>query len=74
MMLTITEKRLLILFYTGFISETVSILRQALGDIFDPDERAAAESLILKLADVDDESLADFITEGEGEYVSKECV
>jgi hypothetical protein len=48
------ERRLLILYYAGSISDTVHIVRLALNDIYDPDERAAALSLIAKLENTDE--------------------
>ena len=43
------ERRLFILFYSGSVLSTVAVLRDALTDITDPDDRAAAGSLLRKL-------------------------
>ena len=64
-----TERRLLLLFYSGSISETINTLRQAFSDIFDSGERAIIGKLITKLYDMDDAVLADFMSECEGSYV-----
>ena len=63
---TNTEQRLLVLFYSGGIAETVDTLRQAVSDITDPDERIATVGLISKLNGMDETVLADFILESEG--------
>jgi hypothetical protein len=60
---------LLLLFYSGGISDTADILRQALSDIYDRDERRAAAGLIVKLEAMDEAALADYFLESEGSYV-----
>lgn len=49
MTFTTEERRLLVLYYTGSAEDTVIIMRDALADITEPDERAAAEVVIMKL-------------------------
>ena len=66
---TNAERRLLLLFYSGDATDTAEILCQALPDIHDCDERAAAAGLIVKLSDIDEAALADFISESEGNHV-----
>jgi hypothetical protein len=68
-MFTNTERRLLLLFYSGFVTDTIDALHQALLDIYDQDERQAAEGLIAKLGGMNDAALTDFILESEGSYV-----
>jgi len=65
---TTAERRLLLLFYSGNASDTAEILCQALPDIHDSDERAAA-GLIAKLDGMDETALAEYISESEGQYV-----
>ena len=49
MIFTNDERRLIILYYSGSAAETIAIVREALDDITDPDERRAAGSLLSKL-------------------------
>jgi hypothetical protein len=49
MTFTTVERRLLILYYSGSLDETASVVHDALNDTTDPGERAAAESLLRKL-------------------------
>jgi len=49
MTFTNEERRLLILYHSGSIDETADIVRDALNDITDSDERTAAEGLLQKL-------------------------
>ena len=62
---TNAERRLLLLFYSGNATDTADILCQALPDIHDSDERTAAAGLIVKLGNIDETALADFIMESE---------
>ena len=82
---TDTEKRLLMLYCSDIdaencsgltawccsdiVVETIDTLRQALPDIFDPDDRAAAESLIMKLNSTSKSAGIDAGLEREGLYV-----
>ena len=82
---TDTEKRLLMLYCSDIdaekgsvlttwccsdiIVETIDTLRQALPDIFDPDDRAAVESLIMKLDSTIKSAGIDAVLESEGLYV-----
>jgi len=66
---TIAERRLLLLFYSGFVVDTIDALRQALSDTYDRDERSNVAGLIVKLEGVSDAALTDFILESEGSYV-----
>ena len=65
---TNTERRLLVLFYSGDVIDTYNILRFALPDITDPEERTAAKCLLSKLLDMDEAVLADIILGSEGSY------
>jgi len=56
MTLTTEERRLFSLYYAGAIDDTAYIVRCALRDIYDSDERAAALSLIEKLENADEDS------------------
>jgi hypothetical protein len=49
MTFTIEERRLLMLYCSGSLAETVAVVLDALNDITDPEERAAAETLLRKL-------------------------
>jgi len=49
MTFTTEERRLLFLYHSGSAFDTAAVVRDALNDITDPDERAAAESLLQKL-------------------------
>ena len=49
MMLTAAEKRLLNIYYSGSAEDTAAVVRDALADITEQDERTAAVSLLLKL-------------------------
>ena len=49
MIFTADEKRLLNLYYSGSAAETADIVRDALNDITDPEERGAAQGLLRKL-------------------------
>ena len=66
---TDAERRLLLLFYADIVADTIDILHQALEDIFDPEDRAVAKSLISKLDGMDRTSGIDAILESEGLYV-----
>jgi hypothetical protein len=66
---TTAERRLLLLFYSGNASDTAETLCQALPDIHDSDERAAAAGLIAKLDGMDETALAEYISESEVNYV-----
>jgi len=66
---TDAERRLLFLFYADIVADTIDTLHQALDDIFDPEDRAAAKSLISKLDGMDRTSGIDAILESEGLYV-----
>ena len=66
---TDSERRLLLLFYSGTAANTIDTLRQALSDMFDPEDRAAAESLISKLSGFDEAIIADVISESEGIFI-----
>ena len=59
MILTADEKRLLILYYFGSAADTTGIVRDAMADITDPDERTAARNLLRKLQNM-----------GEAEFLS----
>ena len=65
---TYEERRLLALFYMGDVLDTYNILRFALPDMTDPDDRTAAKGLISKLLDIDEATLADIVLESEGSY------
>ena len=73
MIFTDAERRLLLIFYSGDAEDTVGSLRstlhQALSDIFEPADRAVAESLISKLSNMDELVGIDAILESEGLYV-----
>ena len=49
MIFTADERRLLILYHYGSVTETADVVREALADITDPDERGAAQGLLRKL-------------------------
>ena len=49
MTFTTEERRLLHLYYYGSVAETAAVVQDALYDITDPDERAAAVGLLQKL-------------------------
>jgi len=66
---TDTERRLLLLFCADTVADTINTLHQALADIFDPEDRVAAESLISKLDGMDAAAGIDTILESEGLYV-----
>ena len=66
---TNAERRLLLLFYSGNVSDTADTLREALADIYDSDERAAVAELIVKLRDMNEDALSDFIFESEEHHV-----
>jgi len=59
MTFTNEERRLLILYHSGSVIETSDIVRDALNDITDSDEQAAAEGLLRKLEDMNDAEFAD---------------
>ena len=65
---TIAERRLLLLFYSGFVVDTIDTLRQALSDTYDRYERSTVAGLIVKLDGMSDAALTDFILESEGFY------
>jgi hypothetical protein len=54
MIFTVEEKCLLNLYRFGSAGETASVVRDALNDITDPNERAAALNLLLKLKSMSD--------------------
>ena len=58
MIVTADEKRLLTLYYCGSAIETADIVRNALADITNPDERTAARNLLRKLQNMGE---ADFL-------------
>ena len=58
MTFTNEERRLLILYHSGSINETADIVRDALNDIIDSDERVAAEGVLRKLEDMSDTEFA----------------
>ena len=63
MMLPSEEKRLLHLYRSGSAAETAAVVLDALADITDPDERAAAAGLLRKLEGMngtDFDALAEF--------------
>jgi hypothetical protein len=66
---TTAERRLLLLFYSGNASDTAETLCQALPDIHDSDERAAAAGLIAKLPNLNEAALAEHISESGESYV-----
>ena len=66
---TYAERRLLALFYLGDVLETYNILRFALSDMTDLDDRAAAKGLISKLLNVDESTIANILLESEESYV-----
>jgi hypothetical protein len=66
---TNAERRLLLLFYFGNVSDTAEILCQSLPDIYDSNERTVATRLIVKLFGVNETALSDYFLESEGEYV-----
>ena len=49
MTFTNEEKRLLILYHSGSVTETIDIVLDALNDITDSDERLAAAGILRKL-------------------------
>jgi hypothetical protein len=49
MTFTTEERRLLMLYRSASLAETVAVVLDALNDITDPEESAAAESLLRKL-------------------------
>ena len=58
MTFTNEERRLLILYHSGSVIETADIVRDALNDITDSDERTAAEGLLWKLENMNDAEFA----------------
>jgi len=68
MTLTNDERRLLIICCSGSLDETADSLRLVLCDTTDPDERAAAESVLRKLGGMGESAFKVFILESEGVY------
>jgi len=64
MTLTNDERWLLALYYVGSAVETEAIVRDALCDITDPDERMAAVGLLRKLIGMGDAVFADTVDMG----------
>jgi hypothetical protein len=65
MTFTAEEKRLLHLYYSGSASETAAVVQDALTDITDPEERAAAGSLLRKLESMSGTALDTFLDMGD---------
>ena len=57
-MFTATERRLLMVYRCGTVSETADILREAHRDIYDHDTLTAVDQLLIKLNDTDDFAFA----------------
>ena len=68
MTFTHDERRLLILYNEGSLVDTAGTLRLAMLDITDPDECAAADGALRKLAGMDEASFQGVIFESEGAY------
>ena len=64
---TNTERRLLMIYRCGSVSDTADILREAHREIYDRDTLAAVEQLLSKLDGMDDASFAATL-ESEGSY------
>ena len=65
---TISERRLLVIFYSNTVNDTIVALRQAFADMTDPDERTTTERLIMKLTSASNSCLDDAILGSEGLY------
>jgi hypothetical protein len=66
-MFTNEERRLLILYDSGTVADTVDTLHVALHDAIDPDERAAVRSILRKIEDAGDAAEA-VLSESGGLY------
>ena len=64
MILTSEKKRLLFLYYAGSVTETVTVIRSALNDITDTDDRAAANGLLRKLEVMSETAFTGYDPEG----------
>jgi len=64
---TNTERRLLMIYRCGSVSDTADILREAHREIYDRDTLTAVEQLLSKLDGMDDASFAATL-ESEGSY------
>ena len=60
MMFTSQERQLLHLYLVGSVDETAAVLRDALNDITERDERAAAESVLRKLEGISGSEFGSF--------------
>ena len=67
MIFTNEERRLLILYDSGSVADTVDTLHVALQDAIDPDERAAVSSILRKIGDAGDAAEA-VLSENGGLY------
>lgn len=63
MTFTTGEKRLLILYHSGSACDTAAVLRDALRDTYDPDERAAALSALRKLENMSELEFENYVEE-----------
>jgi len=68
MTFTIDERRLLTLYHSGSLADTVDTFRLALRDASYPDERAVVGSVLRKLGGMDEAAFAGLGIEGEGAY------
>lgn len=63
MMLTSAERKLFVIYCSGTATETAAVVREALPDIADADENAAAVGLLFKLDGMDGAAFGDLIIE-----------
>ena len=67
MIFTNEERRLLILYHSGTVADTVDTLHVALQDAVDPDERAAVRGILYKINEAGDAAEA-VLSESGGLY------
>lgn len=68
MTFTTEERRLICLFHSGSVKDTVSVVLDALPDISEPDVHAAAISVLGKLESMSEDEYNSHVSEIEGCY------